>query len=89
MKEYLQLLSRIYKGDFFATRFEDFFRRENLSRRAVITHTRLDSLAAIVFGKNHRRVTNTSDLRCRLNFARLDARIFLARDHLLEVDFNV
>ena len=62
--------------------------RENLSRRAV-THTRRDSLAAIAFEKNRRRVSNTSDLRCRLYFARLDATIVLARDHLHEVDFNV
>ena len=56
--------------------------RENLSRRAV-THTRRDSLAAIAFEKNRRRVSNTCDLRCRLYFARLDATIVLARDHLL------
>ena len=64
------------------------FMRENLSRRAV-THTRRDSLAAIAFDKNRRRVSNTCDLQCRLYFARLDARIVLARDHLHEVDFNV
>ena len=62
--------------------------RENLSRR-VVTHTRRDSLAAIAFGKNRLRVSNTSNLRCRLYFARLDARIILAHDHLLEVNFNV
>ena len=62
--------------------------RENLSRRAV-THTRRDSLAAIAFEKNRRRVSNTCDLRCRLYFALLDATIVLARDHLHEVDFNV
>ena len=81
-------LSRIYTGDYFATRFEDFFMRENLSRR-VVTHTKRDSLAAIAFGKNRRRLSNTWDLRCRLYFVRLDARIVLARDHLHEVDFNV
>ena len=59
--------SRIYTGDFFATRFEDFFMWGNLSRR-VVTHTRQDSLAAIAFGKNRRRVSNTCDLRCRLYF---------------------
>ena len=56
--------------------------RENLSRRVITRNTRRDSLAAIAFGKNHRRVSNTCDLRCRLYFARLDARIVLARDHL-------
>ena len=61
--------------------------RENLSRGAV-THTRRDSLAAIAFEKICRRVSNTCDLRCRLCFARLDARIVLARDHLHEADFN-
>ena len=62
--------------------------RENLSRR-VVTNTTEDSLAAIAFVKNRRRVSNTCDLLCRLYFARLDARIVLARDHLYEVDFNV
>ena len=49
---------RIYTGEFFATRFRRVFTRENLSCR-VVTHTRLDSLAAIVFGKNRCRVSNT------------------------------
>ena len=62
--------------------------RENLCRRAVTKTTR-HSLAAIALSKNRRRVSNTCDLRCRLYFARLDARIVLARDHLHEVDFNV
>ena len=62
--------------------------RENLSRRAV-THARRDSLAAIAFEKNRRRVSNTCDLRCRLYFARLDARSVLARDHLHEVDCRI
>ena len=61
--------------------------RENLSRRGV-THTRLDSLAAIVFDKNRRRVSNTCDLRCRLYFARFDARIVLARDHFTRGQFQ-
>ena len=65
-----------------------FLMRENLSR-TVVTHTRRDSLTAIAFGKNRRRVSNTCDLRCRSYFARLDARVLLARDHLHEVDFNV
>ena len=72
----------------FCNAIRRFLMRENLFRRAV-THTRRDSLAAIVFGKNRRRVSNTCDLRCRLYFARLDATIVLARDHLHEVDFNV
>ena len=79
---------RIYTGEFFATRFHRVFMRKNLSRR-VVTHTRRDSLAAIAFGKNRRRVSNICDLRCRLYFARLNARIVLACDHLHEVDFNV
>ena len=75
-------------GRLFCNAIRRFFMRENLSRRAV-THTRRDSLAAIMFGKNRRRVSNTCDLRCRLYSARLDARIVLDRDHLHEVDFNV
>ena len=80
--------SRIYTGDFFATRLEDFFMSKNLFRR-VVTHTTRDSLAAIAFGKNFCRLSNTCNLRCRLCFARLEARIVLARDNLHEVDFNV
>ena len=49
---------------------------KNLSRR-VVTHTRQDSLAAIAFEKNRCRASNTSDLRCQLYFAILDARIVL------------
>ena len=79
---------RIYTGEFFATRFRRVFTGKNLSRR-VVTHTRRYSLAAIVFGKNCRRVSNTCDLRCRLYFARLNAKILLACDYLHEVDFNV
>ena len=75
-------------GRLFCNAIRRFFMRENLSRRAV-THTRRDSLAAIAFEKNRRRVSNTCDLRCRSYFARLDATIVLARDHLHEVDFNV
>ena len=75
-------------GRLFCNAIRRFFMRENLSRR-VVTHTRRDSLAAIAFEKNRSRVSNTCDLRCRLYFARLDARILLARDHLHEVDFNV
>ena len=75
-------------GRLFCNAIQRFLMRENLSRR-VVTHTRRDSLTANAFGKNRRRVSNTCDLRCRLYFARLDARIFLARDHLHEVDFNV
>ena len=75
-------------GRLFRNAIRRFLMRENLSRR-VVTHTRRDSLAAIAFGKNRRRVSNTCDLRCRLYFARLDARIVLARDHLHEVDFSV
>ena len=55
-------------GRLFCNAIRRFFMRENLSRRAV-THTRRDSLAAIAFGKNRRRVSNTCDLRCRLYFA--------------------
>ena len=72
----------------FLQRDSKIFVRENLSRR-VVTHTRRDSIAAIVFGKNRRRVSNTCDLRYRLYFARHNARIVLARDPLHEVDFNV
>ena len=72
----------------FCNAIRRFFMRKNLSRR-VVTHTRPDSLAGIAFGKTRRRVSNTCDLRCRLYFARLDARIVLARDHLHGVDFNV
>ena len=75
-------------GRLFCNAIRRLFMRENLSRR-VVTHTRLDSLAAIASGKNRRPVDNTCDLRCRLYFARLDASIVLARDHLHEVDFNV
>ena len=75
-------------GRLFCNAIRRFFMRENLSRRAV-THTRRDLLAAIAFEKNRRRVSNTCDLRCRLYFARFDARIVLARDHLHKVDFNV
>ena len=75
-------------GRLFCNTIRRFFMRENLSRR-VVTHTRLDSLAAITFAKNCCRVSNTCDLRCRLYFARLDATIVLACDHLHEVDFNV
>ena len=75
-------------GPFFCYAIRRFLIRENLSRR-VVTHTRRDSLTAIAFWKNRCRVSNTCDLRCRLYFARLDARIVLARDHLHEVDFNV
>ena len=80
--------SRIYTGDFYATRFEDFL-CVKISLAEWFTHTGRDSLSAIAFGKNRRRVSNTCDLRCRLYFARLDATIVLARDHLHEVDFNV
>ena len=75
-------------GRLFCNAIRRFLPRKNLSRR-VVTHTRQDSLAAIAFDQNRRRVSNTSDLRCRLYFARLDAKIILARDHLNEVDFNV
>ena len=75
-------------GRLFCNAIRRFFMRQNISRRAV-THTRQDSLAAIAFEKNRCRVSNTCDLRCRLYFARLDATIVLARDHLHEVDFNV
>ena len=75
-------------GRLFCNAIRRFFMRENLSRKAV-THTRRDSLAAIAFGKNRRRVSNTCDLRCRLYSARLDATIVLAHDHLHEVDFSV
>ena len=75
-------------GRLFCNAIRRFLMRENLSRR-VVTHTRRDSLTAIAFGKNRRRVSNICDLRCRLYFARLNARIVLARDHLHEVDFNV
>ena len=84
------MLSHIHSGDFFATRFEDFSCvKISLSEWLVVTLTRRDLLAAVAFGKNRRRVSYTCDLRCRLYFARLDARIVPARDHLLEVDFNV
>ena len=75
-------------GRLFCNAIRRFFMRENLTRR-VVAHTRQDSLAAIALGKNRCRVSNTCDLRCRLYFARLDARIVLACDHLHEVDFNV
>ena len=52
------------------------------------THTSRDSLAAIAFGKNSRRVSNTSDLRCQSCFARLHARIVLARDHFTRDRFQ-
>ena len=54
-------------GRLFCNAIRRFFMRENLSRKAV-THTRQDSLAAIAFGKNRCRVSNTCDLRCRLYF---------------------
>ena len=75
-------------GRLFCNVIRRFLMRENLSRRAV-THTRRDSLAAIAIGKNRSRVSNTCDLRYRLYFARLDATIVLARDHLHKIDFNV
>ena len=52
-------------GRLFCNAIRRFLMRENLSRR-VVTHTRRDSLCAIAFGKNRRRVSNTCDLRCRL-----------------------
>ena len=75
-------------GRLFCNAIRRFLMGENLSRR-VVTLTRRDSLTAIAFEKNRRRVSNTCDLRCRLYFARFDARIVLARDHLHKVDFNV
>ena len=54
-------------GRLFCNAIRRFFMRENLSRKAV-THTRQDSLAAIAFGKNRCRVSNTCDLRYRLYF---------------------
>ena len=75
-------------GRLFCNAIRRFFMRENLPRKAV-THPRRDSLVAIAFDQNRRRVNNTCDLRCRLYFARLHARIIYARDHLHEVDFNV
>ena len=54
-------------GRLFCSVIRRFFMRENLSR-IVVTHTRQDSLAAIAFGKNRCRVSNTCDLRCRLYF---------------------
>ena len=54
-------------GRLFCNAIRRFFMRENLTRKAV-THTRQDSLAAIAFGKNCCRVSNTCDLRCRLYF---------------------
>ena len=54
-------------GRLFCNAIRRFFMRENLSR-IVVTHTRQDSLAAIAFGKNRCRVSNTCDLRCRLYF---------------------
>ena len=60
--------------------------RENLSRRAV-THTRQNSLPRSRLARI--AASNTTDLRCRLYFVRLDATIIFARDHIHEVDFNV
>ena len=51
----------------FCNAIRRFLMLENLSCR-VVTHTRQDSLAAIAFGKNLRRVSNNCDLRCRLYF---------------------
>ena len=42
-------------GRLFCNAIRRFFMRENLSRR-VVTYTRRDSLTAIAFGKNRRRV---------------------------------
>ena len=81
------LKSHLHK-QLFCNTIRRFFMRENLSR-IVVAYSRLDSLAAIAFSKNRRHVSNTFDLRHRLYFARLDARIVLARNHLHEVDFNV
>ena len=75
-------------GRLFCNAIRRFFTRENLSR-IVVTHKSRHSLAAIAFGKNRCRVSNTCDLRCRLYFAQLDARIVFARDHLHEANFNV
>ena len=92
LSSYLRLLEALLKpnlhGQIFCNAVGRVFTRKNLSCR-VVTHTRRDSLAAIAFGKNRCRVSNTSDLRCRLYFARLDARIVPACDHLHKVDFNV
>ena len=65
----------IHTDVFFATRFEDFFRVKSLSGGRL--------------WQNCRRVSNNCHLRRRLYFARLDARIILARDHLHKSDFNV
>ena len=81
------LLSRIYTGDFFATRFKDFFCVNISLAERLLTRgeTRLPRSRL----KNRRRVSNICDLRCRLYFVRLDATIVLARNHLHEVDFNI
>ena len=75
-------------GTFFAKRFVDFLRVKNFSC-PVIAHTRPDSLAVVAPGKNRRRASNTSELRRRLYFVRLDARIVFAHDHFDESNFNV
>ena len=83
----IRLINTPLHGRLFLQRDSMFFMRENLSRR-VVSNTRRESLDAIAFGKNRRRVSNTSDLRCRLYFARLVARIVLVRDHLHEGRFQ-
>ena len=49
-------------GRLFCNAIRRFFMGENLSRRAV-THTRRDSLAAIAFEKNRRRVSKAAFTR--------------------------
>ena len=65
-----------------------FFLRKNLSR-TLITHTRQDSLATVLSGKNSNRTSNTRDLRRRLlYFAQLDTRIVFARNHFTRERFQ-
>ena len=71
------------RATFLQREWKIFYAWKSFSQ-SIVTHSRLDSLDTIAFGKNRPR-----DLRCRLYFARLDARIVLARAHLHEVDFNV
>ena len=75
------------RGRVFCNEFEDILRVKFSLAEWLLTRseTRLRDRV----GKNRRHVSNTSDLRCRLYFARLDARIVVARDHLHEIDFNV
>ena len=74
-------------GRLFCNAIRIFFMRENLSPRAF-THTRRDSLAAIAFRKNRRRVSTTCDANYILHDSMQES-FSPAITYSHEVDFNV